>query len=313
MLALPTTGFGRSVVKDNVELDVLCDWIEGSVLFEDERLTQRKVVNVLCSQNIYDDQDMAANRVTSAWSELRRRQRFIGDGSPYKFEGQGMELTIDIWKNAPGHAFCVLLSLAKWYRDWAKQFGKDYTIQGELFEQLTRESVEAQFYGWAVRPTGWSRSNTKKLDAVVTEVAALLGEPKGDVGKWSKVSANEAGLDLVCLRSFPDDRPGRPVFFFQCASGGDWDGKLHTPRLEQWRKLVEFTALGLPTKAFATPFAFLDAEFIRNCMLVDGLLMDRYRLLAVSKINPAWVSHKLTNQIFKWAKPRVAKLARLDE
>lgn len=313
MLALPTTGFGRSVTKDNVELDILCDWVEGSVLFADERLSQREVVDVLCDYNIYVDQDMAANRVASAWSELRRRQRFIGGGSPYKFEGQGIELKIEPWENAPGHAFCVLLSLAKWYRDWAKKFGQDYTVQGELFEQLTKESIEVQFSGWAVQPTGWSRSHPNKLDAVVSNVAAWLGEPKGDVKKWSKVSANEAGLDLICLRHFPDDRPGKPVFFFQCASGGDWDGKLHTPRLELWRRLVEFTALSLPTKAFATPFAFLDDEFIQNCNLVDGLLMDRYRLLASSKINPAWVSPKLAKQILKWAKPRIAKLSMLEK
>lgn len=313
MLALPTTGFGRSVAKDNVELDVLCDWIEGSILFDDGDLKQREVVKTLCDRNIYDDQDMADNLVACAWSELRRRQRFLGNGSPYKFDGQAMKLAVDPWKDAPGHAFCVLLSLAKWYKDWARKFGKDYTIQGELFEQLTKESVEAQFTGWAVKTTGWSRTNTKKLDAVVTHVADELGEAKGDVKKWSKVSANEAGLDLVCLKYFSDDRPGRPVFFFQCASGGDWDGKLHTPRLELWRRLIEFTALSLPTKAFATPFAFLDDEFIQNCNLVDGLLMDRYRLLASSALNPNWMSPKLSEQIYKWAKPRVAKLAKLTE
>lgn len=313
MLALPTTGFGRSVKKDNVELDVLCDWVEGSVLFgTDDRLSQREVVSVLCGQHTYDEQDMAANRVADAWLELHRRQRFLGDASPYEFDGHTLKLRADPWRDATAHSFCVLLSLAKWYRDWARQFGKDYTEQGELFEQLTRESVTAQFTGWSVHQTGWSRSQAKKLDAVVSDVAGWLGEPKGDVHRWSEASANEAGLDLVCFRPFADDRAGRPAFFFQCASGGDWEEKLHTPRLELWRRLVGFTAQNLPTKAFATPFAFLDADFIRNCNLVDGLLMDRYRLLAAAKGNPGWLSPKLKASVVKWAKPRVAKLPRLE-
>ncbi len=313
MLALPTTGFGRSVSKDNVELDVLCDWIEGSVLFSSsERLSQREVVDVLFEHNIYDEQDMAAARIADAWSELRRRQTFLGNASPYEFDGMALKLKADPWRDAAAHSFCVLLSLAKWYRDWARQFGKDYTEQGELFEQFTKESVAAQFGGWSVQQTGWSRSQAKKLDAVVADVAGWLGEPKGDVHKWSEPSANEAGLDLVCFRPFADDRAGLPAFFFQCASGGDWEGKLHTPRLELWRRLIEFRAQNLPSKAFATPFAFLDEDFVRNCNLVDGLLMDRYRLLAASNTSPSWLSSKLKASVIKWAKPRAAKLPKLD-
>lgn len=222
-------------------------------------------------------------------------------------------LAVDVWQQAAAHAFCVLLSLAKWYPDWARQFGSDHTDQGELFEQVTKESVVAQFQGWSVHQTGWSKSRTKKLDAVVAKVADLLREPKGDVATWAGTSGNEAGLDLVCLHPLCDDRAGRPAFFFQCASGGNWKDKLRTPSLELWRKLIQFTATGLPTKAFSTPFAFLDEEFRRNCNLVDGLLMDRYRLLAASNHDPNWLSAKLKADISKWSEPRVKKLPPAEE
>ena len=45
MLALPTSGFSRSAgtspeIGHNIRLDILCDWIEGSVLFDDEAVSK---------------------------------------------------------------------------------------------------------------------------------------------------------------------------------------------------------------------------------------------------------------------------------
>jgi hypothetical protein len=60
MLSLPTRGVWRSVEEHNVQLDTLCDWIEGSVLFQDEReLPAAEIVSALCESKIYDDQDFA--------------------------------------------------------------------------------------------------------------------------------------------------------------------------------------------------------------------------------------------------------------
>ena len=35
MLALPDNGMARSIYKHNIRLDILCDWIEGSILFDE--------------------------------------------------------------------------------------------------------------------------------------------------------------------------------------------------------------------------------------------------------------------------------------
>jgi hypothetical protein len=204
-----------------------------------------------------------------------------------------------------------LLSLLKWYPQWARTFGKDYTEQGQLFEELTKEAVETIYAGWTVRQTGWSRTQSNKLAAVVDIVSAWLNEAKGNVEKWTSTSANEAGLDLVCYHEIADGRGGYPAFLFQCASGANWDEKLHTPNLKIWTRIIEFRAQSLPTKAFATPYAFLDADFTRNCNLVDGLLLDRYRLLSAGLRRKDWVSNSLTKKIKKWAKGRVSKLPRI--
>jgi len=308
MLAMPTIGFGRSVTEHNVELEVLCDWIEASVLFGQTRLSEPEVVDVLCENNIYAKQDMASQMVSNAWSELRKRQAFLGDASPYQFDGLAITLRWDAWGEATAHSFLVLLSLCKWYRPWAAKFGRDYTEQGQLFEELTKESVEALYAGWKVQQTGWSRTHSLKLAAIVDIVAACLSESKGNIEKWTKKTANEAGLDLVCYHEFADGRGGFPTFLFQCASGADWDEKLHTPDLKIWTRIIEFRALGLPRKAFSTPFAFLDDDFRMNANKVDGLLLDRYRLLSAGLRQKNWVSAQLASRIKKWAQPRAAKL-----
>ena len=311
MLALPERGIARSVEAHNVELDVLADWIEASVLFQEEpEISGAELVDLLCETQIYEQQAFAWERMGDAWAELRRRQDCLGGFSPLTIEPHRIT-RLTPWRDTPAHSFCVVLSLAKWYPKWASRFGHNYTEQGELFELVTRASLERLLPGWRFHLTGWARTRTNKLGAVVKDIAALLGESIGKIERWTKPTANEAGLDLLCYRPFVDARVGVPVYLLQCASGADWESKLHTPRLEIWRRLVEFAAT--PRKAFSTPFAFLDTDFVRNCVLVDGLLIDRYRLLSAGRDNLNWITAELRARLVAWLEPRVTQLPRAQE
>ena len=78
MLAFPTHGFSQPTgippeVTHNVELDILCDWIEGSVLFHQEDVSTTDIVDVLIRKDIYKSRDLASNIVSRAWNELKRR------------------------------------------------------------------------------------------------------------------------------------------------------------------------------------------------------------------------------------------------
>ncbi len=310
MLSIPKTGMLRSVNSQNVSIDVLCDWIEGSLLFGESELSSVSIVDVLKEENICNEQEMASRIASDAWAELKRRQACLGNVASFSITGHRISRRRKSWKDTPAHSFCVLLSFAKWYGSWARRFGSDYTEQGEIFEELTKESLQVQLAGWTVHLTGWSRTKPNKLTAVVEEVANHLGEPPGELEKWTSPDANDAGLDILCYRPFPDGRVGIPVYLLQCASGGDWDGKLHIPRLKIWKRIVQFTAK--PKKAFATPYAFLDADFKRNCNLVGGMLIDRYRLLSAACYKRNWISRELKNRIIDWATPRVAVLPSSD-
>ena len=141
MLTIPTKGFAQSVREHNVHLNVLCDWIEGSVLFDDEELSLIDIADVLIEEERYVTENFARQGVGNAWTELQRRLLWIGNGCAFTIDGRWIRRRT-LWRDVPAHAFCILLSLAPYYDWWVSQFGRDYTEQGELFELLTKELIK---------------------------------------------------------------------------------------------------------------------------------------------------------------------------
>jgi len=310
MIPTPETGMAYSVNIHNARIDVASDWIEGIVLFgSEEKVSQAEMVDRLVEEEIYKDQDFAWEFILDVWSELHRRRNWIGVDQPFRVTSKSFE-RICTWEDSPADAFCMILTFSKWYPGWASQFGHDYTTQGELFEELIQASLGVQFSGWEIHKTGWSRSNVTNLESVVNQIAGKLGEGVGQLRPWTNAKAKDAGLDLLCYRPFPDKRVGIPVFLMQCASGeADFEDKLRTPDLKIWEKLIVFTAH--PKKAFATPLALVDDDFKRYCNIVDGMLMDRCRILAAGKHKRDWVPQTLSDRITSWMRPRIESFVNL--
>jgi hypothetical protein len=313
MLGLPTSGFARSVNKDNVSLFTLCDWIESSLLFSGESISQRDVIDILCENGIYAEQDMASTKMEDVWSILKWRVRTLGQSSPFEIIRTRLKVCVDSWEEAPAQAFCLMLSMPKLYKAWSNEITAGYNDQGMLFELLSKEAIEAKFSGWKVELTGWSKTKPDKLPAVVKNVAQLINEPVGDLSTWSDGDENEAGLDLLCVKTFGDSRGCLPAFFFQCASGSNWKNKLKTPDLSIWRRFITFSVQELPRKGFTLPYAFSEGEFLRTANRTEGLLLDRYRLIAMPDSSPDWTSTQLRDNLIKWCKPLVASLPELHE
>jgi hypothetical protein len=310
MLALPKKGFSRSKTAHNVDLAVCCDWLEASVLFAQEPVSGSDIVDVLRENEIYADQNFAWELVYNAFAGLEDRARLMGDGYPLAVQGGPRLVARGDWRDYSAYSFCLILSLPSAYPDWARSFGTDFTAQGELFEALTSESVAASLSGWTVHPTGWTKARPSQLADIVTDVAAKLGEATGDLFRWTKDKAKEAGLDILCFRPFPDGRVGVPVYMVQCASGNDWKGKLKTPDLRIWTKVITFASD--PKKAFSMPFALDSADFIYSANVVDGLLFDRHRLLAPGLNLRDWLPAALKGQLVAWLEPRIAALPAME-
>ena len=47
-----------------------------------KKLSSIDVIDILVQEQIYEDQDFASEIVMSAWTELRRKQSWIGKGKP---------------------------------------------------------------------------------------------------------------------------------------------------------------------------------------------------------------------------------------
>lgn len=306
MLSIPTAGFHRSVNRHNIELDIFCDWIETSILFADHNiLSTTDVVDALIEGGVYATQDYAREMVDNGWRELQRRQNWMGVSSSIDVNGQRIRRTKH-WRDCAGYSFLMMLSLARLYPGWARRFGQNYTEQGVLFEELTKQALQGLFPEWDIFITGWSRERVNKLSAVVREVASKVREPVGNIGRWTREDANEAGLDVLCYYGFRDGRGGSPVYLFQCASGVQWEEKIHTPDLRIWSRVIDFTCE--PQKAFALPFAISDDEFTKVCNRVNGLLLDRYRLLLPSATNSNWVDIGLSARLVNWVENRIDSL-----
>jgi hypothetical protein len=305
MLSLPSAGFARSVNSHNVDLEICCDWLEACALFDQGAVTRAEIADFLHDSEIYPSQDFAWEFLSNVWDYLTKRSLVFGKGYPLRLLQKRLEKAGD-WKDYPAYSFCLVLSLAECFPTWANLFGNDYTEQGELFEALTTESISRSLLGWKVHATGWTRKKPSQLAQVVGGVAALLNEKVGDLAWWTSPNAHEEGLDLLCFRSFVDERVGLPAYLFQCASGRNWKEKRKTPDMAIWRKAIIFATD--PKKAFAIPFALSDKDFRTSCAAVEGLLLDRCRLLYPGHSQSAWVSKGLTMKLVKWIRPRIKRL-----
>lgn len=302
MLILPTHGINKSVKTQNIDFEILSDWIEASILILDTELSYVDIVDVLIEEERYDNEDFAKEGLNIAWEELKRRRHCIGDRCAYEIDENWIVQRVG-WKVEPAQSFCVLLSLAPNYDWWFREFGHDYTEQGELFELLTGEAIRGQFNNWKIFQTGWTRTSTMDLSQVVEEVAERLGGEVVGLKDWDGLNSKELGLDLLCYRPFPDNRTGFPNYLVQCASGGNWSSKLPTPNLEIWADMIRFPTI--PQRGFSAPFAFMEDTFRNNCVIVKGLLFDRGRLLGTSRYRDDWLSGPLSTLLINWIEPRI--------
>lgn len=306
MLAIPEIGLGKSIESHNVDFDILCDWMEAEALFSDNRVSGSDIVDILLENKIYIDQDFAWEAIDNAFSIMEHRGNVIGESYPLKRSGTRKFSQRDNWQKYSSYSFCLTLSLGKAYPSWLKKFGSNYTTQGELFEELTAASVRNVLSGWQVHKTGWSRTAANKINAVVSHVAALAGEAVGNVSRWTRKHANEAGLDLLAFLPFSDGRAATGVLLFQCASGKDWKTKVKTPDLRIWTKVVDWSAT--PTKAFSMPFTVTDHDFRYESNRADGIFLDRLRLLSAGRADRQWLPRQLADDLNAWTQTRISSL-----
>ena len=298
MLRIPSTGIQRSVTRHNCRIDVLADWIEGSVLFAEPWISKTDVISMLLEEEVYSSEGFAHEFMGDVWNELRFRSNHGNVGA----------LSIDSkrvtrngsWDEYPAYSFCLALALRHWCSRNESQ--ESYVEQGSLFERLTEESLSAS--GWRLLRTGWSSTKGNSLTNLVKRISSHIAEPiGGNIKDWISTRGRDAGLDLVCYRPFSDRRGGRPLFFIQCASGARWQDKIKTPDLNAWGKLIDFS--NSPIRGFAIPYVLSERRFRRVANSVGGLLLDRLRIILPPDSETNWMTPKLKSDLNNWLLPHL--------
>lgn len=304
--------FSRSVKKHNSDYDLVCDWVEASLLFS-RSFSRSDLLDILIEEQFYDDQDFCSEFLEDVWRRVRRRRKRQGTDYPFAVSQSRIRLTADSWENTPAHAFCVFLSLAPFFPGYHDEFkAAGYGIQGSLFERMTEASVRARFPDWTVMRPGWGDDHHAKIVEVVRAIADAIQEsarPEKTILEYAGAAANEAGVDLVWHLQL-DDRHGFTTYLAQCASGRRSEGKLTTPNLDVWARMIDFNHK--PIRSFALPKELDEGELRTTTHRVGGLVLDRSRLLSTAMLNAEWLSDELKAEIRDWMRPRVEWLRRQE-
>jgi hypothetical protein len=308
MLGLPEKAFRHPESSKRLDEFQLADWLEGSITFAANSISQYDVADVLQENHLTSvtELQLAKNNATSTlestWNELARRSKCLGQSSTYRVSKVRIDRVCD-WQASPVFAFCLLVGLIPTYRSAFKAFS-DYTEQGELFEQITMSALSEM--GWNVHGVGWSKQGANSIAEKVEKAARFIGvDPLEDATeKWTAPKAKDAGLDVICQYVFADGWSGKPVILMQCASGENWEDKLHTPDINTWKKLVDFHTT--PLRGLSMPFVVRPERF-RRAAIRDALilLLDRNRLAIPHKLPTDWISQELASSLNRWMNQRV--------
>lgn len=307
MLQIPEKDFNKSVNVSNVDVTSLGDWLEACLLFSIERVSKNDVVDLLIEEQICNDdgQDMAYGIATQGWEELTRRGRWGGLSVEIEFARDRLTRTTT-WEDDLFSSFMVLLSLFRIYPKWAAEH-RDYVRQGDLFERCTELICPSLLPGWQAYRAGWTPNDTKNIPGIVEALCELLfTRGAADLDQWVAPQGNDGGLDLVCYRTFGDEREASPVFFLQCASGKNWREKIHTPNGETWKKYLN--AAVTPSTGIIAPFIIESADLKRASLAGQAIVFDRIRLLSAKRSLPIALPVDLADDLRDWMTPRIANL-----
>ena len=322
MINPPHTGMQKSATLNNTDPNAVADWIETSVLFGAEVVSDGEIVDILEEQQVATPNDDGAELsiadmiISDARAEIKNRVRYTG---PMNRGGGGYILTerrrfgpvVDRWEEDPIRAFLLILSMFRRYPDWVSDL-KDYTQQGELFERVCEALLQNLFTTWTVKRVGWSPDDTQGIIPIIQLVSDMLNSSgHAEINKWVSTDNKDGGLDLVAVRRFEEDpREGLPAYLIQCASGANWRSKIATPSISSWHKWLD-TAVE-PSAGLTAPFV-ISKEMLAQAQLEGhSIVLDRLRLLNGYYGESADIDTTLLDDVVAWCRPYVDQLPWLE-
>ena len=311
MIQIPEVGFNYSANQSNVSSTAMGDWLELNILFGDQEVTKSDVVDRLIEDQICSDdsQDLARQIATDGWRELVHRQRFGGIPKSVLIDRSTIRGDDD-WKNDLIRSFFVFLSALRIYPEWAKDH-RDYPTQGELFERVVETICLELLPGWKTYRVGWSPNNASSVPIIIGELCSrLFVSGAVDINDWLVNGGGDGGLDIVCYRTFEDEREAAPVYFLQCASGKNWGQKLESPNTGLWQKYLNSAVRA--SKGIVAPFVVTDKEMKIAGLKGQVIVFDRIRMLQAVGNGNIQLEPDLQGDLIGWMCPRLEALPQTD-
>lgn len=238
--------------------------------------------------------------------EIKRRQDLLGEGYPFKLEGNALHY---VGSSTGVYEFCLAVSLAN------KLAGKPWRDLPLWFELLSAHLAKLYINPLArVVRTGWPSHDSAERPIRFKALSQLLSEQCNE-WKWSPQEPNpddptprqvkDAGVDYVVWMPFADKRPGQLFLLGQCACGKDWDSKLDelsSKNLDQWLRPPTYADF---QRSFAIPRHLPGWHIFGRVAKQAGIPFDRARLSEIAE-NPA--NSKDVAQKFKKTLNELTKL-----
>jgi hypothetical protein len=211
----------------------LADWLELSALVSSDRdasigdlertLTSAGVLQAGDAEN---PDDVAGPEATSTlclevFQELEARAAAAQDGYPFQLNPRGLVRLAGQRTEFSPYIFCLCLSYSRFnHMSGSKSFPRRH------FEDLACIAAQNYLQGESVRFASPRSTLAPKFYPALNVLCSLMKEGGPHKKKRERRAGQDAKLDVVAWRHFPDRQPGKIMLFGQCASGADWEDKL---------------------------------------------------------------------------------------
>jgi hypothetical protein len=271
-------------VGDRPEVSAVADWCEFKALARSSSFKRGDLKSAVTLENVADSEIIEQE----VWYELERRQALFGLRWPLRLSGNRLSRRSPSPVPLALYRFLCLLGV-----------GVLDASDRTLFEVLTAELL-APFSGLPGLHIGAPAS--QGMDPSFRERVNFYAEQSGLLNTEIKSAPlptdKDLGVDGVTWWAFDDDRGANLHFLAQCATGSDWEDKLHDIDLEVWKDHVHWGVT--PVRIFAVPFVITlpEAKWVRISHK-GGLIVDRPRLveLATYVDLPASVVQELSTSV----------------
>ncbi len=281
-LPVPAASAGPEAIADWAELTAL-GASDRNISYEDiaEEIRRGGSTDALApedseaAEEVDQRGELTEGILGSVFNEFDERAKASGPDGGYPFSVEEQVLQGPRDRTRSTYIFLLLLS----------HFGKDAVTLPQRPEQLFEDICAiamASYMGGGLGSCLYKfghprRSGPPGFAQAVDKMCESLGEGEGVIDHSRVSQMQDAKLDLIAWRSFPDARPGKVVAYGQCSTSKDWEGHLRL-KPKAFNDLWLRGAVHSPSVVFSFFPHRLPWDCWREAVQYGGVAFDRCRL-----------------------------------